>query len=107
MFLFFFYQNLTASAVKGSVNKKKLLANCDGIEPHPIFLQTLMDFDENQLIRDQLMVDIVLFCFFVVVFSKTKEHYQRGRESKEFILRSVEMNETKIIWTNELKHLLI
>ena len=55
----------------------KTLTNFDGIELHPIFLQTLMDFDGNQPIR-------ILFWNEEMMFTKQKHMVikRRGRENQ-------------------------
>jgi hypothetical protein len=51
----------------------KALTNFDGIELHPIFLQTLMDFDGNQPIR-------ILFWNDEMIFTKQKHTIIKRRE---------------------------
>jgi hypothetical protein len=71
-----FDETLIVTTVK-EIFDKKTLTNFDGIELHPIFLQILMDFDGNQLIR-------ILFWNDEMMFSKQK--HMKTRTSSEIIL---------------------
>jgi hypothetical protein len=56
------YENIAVTLCLMSI---AILTNFDGIELHPIFLQTLMDFDGNQPIR-------ILFWNEEMMFTKQK-----------------------------------